>query len=74
MEFASAAIRGAIAEHHGWERALLVRSILAEFAAEDAEAWRKMVGEAVSRAYTDGMTLEEWRAAAVNRLRLNAKA
>jgi hypothetical protein len=74
MEMASAAIRAAIAEHHGWERAVLVRSIMAEFPAEDAEAWRKVVGEAVSRAYADGMTLEEWRAAAVNRLRLSAKA
>jgi hypothetical protein len=71
LELVNAATHKTIANHHEWERAVLVRCILAAYPAEDANAWRKVVAEAVSRVYAEGLTLEEWHAAAISRLRLN---
>jgi hypothetical protein len=72
LDLVNAAISKTIASHHERERAVLVPSILAAYPAEDANAWRKVVvAEAVSRVSAEGMTLEEWHAAAIGRLRLN---
>jgi hypothetical protein len=72
MELANAAIRRTANDRHEFERALIVRSILAEFPAEDFTAWPRTVANAVSRAYADGLTLSEWHHAAVARLQLKA--